>query len=180
MNLEDYYLIGIGEFSHGIQESWIFRFNLLKYAINNTNKQITIFNETSIWQANNIMNKTFYDRKTNSYIKSNKLKIEKQSFINKNQPAYGKLWQYIHHSMESKIFIKIIRYIQKHSNRINYIGVDNDTLARDYEMFNIISNNLNKNHINFFWAHNAHIDDRKLSLDNYFWIKNKYSNLKYY
>ncbi len=22
MNIEDYYLIGIGEFSHGIQESW--------------------------------------------------------------------------------------------------------------------------------------------------------------
>ena len=35
----NYKLIGIGEFSHGIMESWIFRFNLLKYAIKNTNKK---------------------------------------------------------------------------------------------------------------------------------------------
>jgi erythromycin esterase-like protein len=33
-------LIGIGEFSHGIQESWEFRFNLLKYAMKNSNKNI--------------------------------------------------------------------------------------------------------------------------------------------
>jgi hypothetical protein len=28
--LLNYKLIGIGEFSHGIQESWIFGFNMLK------------------------------------------------------------------------------------------------------------------------------------------------------
>jgi hypothetical protein len=33
-------LIGIGEFSHGIKESWEFRFNLLKYAMKNSNKKI--------------------------------------------------------------------------------------------------------------------------------------------
>jgi hypothetical protein len=32
-NILNYKLIGIGEFSHGIQESWQFRFNLLKYAM---------------------------------------------------------------------------------------------------------------------------------------------------
>ena len=37
-NLLNYNLIGIGEFSHGIQECWQFRFNLLKYAIKNSNK----------------------------------------------------------------------------------------------------------------------------------------------
>ena len=37
-NLLNYNLIGIGEFSHGIMESWVFRFNLLKYAIKNTDK----------------------------------------------------------------------------------------------------------------------------------------------
>ena len=47
-NLLNYNLIGIGEFSHGIQESWEFRFNLLKYAFTNTNKKIIIFNEMSV------------------------------------------------------------------------------------------------------------------------------------
>ena len=37
-----YKLIGIGEFSHGIKESWDFRFNVLKYDIKNTNKKIII------------------------------------------------------------------------------------------------------------------------------------------
>ncbi len=44
-NLLNYNLIGIGEFSHGIQESWEFRFNLLKYVIKYTNKKIYIVNE---------------------------------------------------------------------------------------------------------------------------------------
>lgn len=44
-DLLSYNLIGIGDFSHGIMESWEFRFNLLKYAIKNTNKNIIIFNE---------------------------------------------------------------------------------------------------------------------------------------
>ena len=61
MNIEDYYLIGIGEFSHGIQESWVLRFNLLKQVMKTTNKNITIFSETSIWQGNNITNKTNSD-----------------------------------------------------------------------------------------------------------------------
>ena len=58
--LLNYNLIGIGEFSHGIMESWVFRFNLLKYAMKNSNKNIIIFNEMSIWQADNIMNNTIW------------------------------------------------------------------------------------------------------------------------
>ena len=42
-NILNYKLIGISEFSHGIMESWIFRFNLLKYAMKNSNKNIIIF-----------------------------------------------------------------------------------------------------------------------------------------
>ena len=37
--LLNYFLIGIGEFSHGIYESWEFRFKLLKYTMKNTNKK---------------------------------------------------------------------------------------------------------------------------------------------
>jgi len=72
----NYKLIGIGEFSHGIMESWIFRFNLLKYVIKNSNKNIIIFNEMSIWQADNIMNNTIWSIKDNKYIDHKGIKIE--------------------------------------------------------------------------------------------------------
>jgi len=68
-DLLNYNLIGIGEFSHGIIESWQFRFDLLKYAMKNTNKNIIIFNEMSVWQAENIMNNTIWSIKDNKYIK---------------------------------------------------------------------------------------------------------------
>lgn len=42
-NLLNYDIIGIGEFSHGIMESWIFRFNLLKYVMKNTKKKYNYF-----------------------------------------------------------------------------------------------------------------------------------------
>ena len=74
--LLQYKLIGIGEFSHGIQESWEFRFNLLKYAMKNTNKKIIIFNEMSVWQADNIMNNTIWSMKDNKYIEYNGIKLE--------------------------------------------------------------------------------------------------------
>ena len=67
-NLLNYNLIGIGEFSHGIMESWVFRFNLLKYAMKNSNKNIIIFNEMSIWQADNIMNNTIWSIKDKKYL----------------------------------------------------------------------------------------------------------------
>ena len=171
-NLRNYHLIGIGEFSHGINESWIFRFNLLKYFIKNSNKKITIFNEQSEWQANNIMNFEYYNKNLDKFMKYDGVKIEK-SYKTSEGYIGGKLWQYVHHSSESKIFLNIIRYIRKHINRIKIIGVDNDNIDRDFDMANIILNNLNKKHINFFWAHNAHVDNRKLSLDNLKWINNK-------
>ena len=67
-NLLNYNLIGIGEFSHGIIESWHFRFNLLKYAMKNSNKNIIVFNEMLIWQADNIMNNTIWSIKDNKLL----------------------------------------------------------------------------------------------------------------
>ena len=96
-------LIGIGEFSHGIMESLEFRFNLLKYAITNTNKDIIIFNEMSVWQAENIMNNTIWSIKDKKYIKYEGIKIEEP--IGNNNYVGGKLWQYINHAMESNIFL---------------------------------------------------------------------------
>jgi len=69
MNYNNYKLIGIGEFSHGIQESWEYRFDLLKKVIKETNKKITIFQELSIWQGDNIMNNTYYDKNKDKFIK---------------------------------------------------------------------------------------------------------------
>lgn len=170
-NLLNYNLIGIGEFSHGIIESWQFRFNLLKYAIKNSNKNIIIFNEMSIWQADNIMNNTIWSINDNKYIKYEGIKIEEP--IQNNNYVGGKLWQYCGHAMESNIFLKIIMYIRKHKDKITIIGIDNDTIDRDYDMYKIIMKNYNKNNINLLWASNHHIADLPLSNDNLKYIKNK-------
>jgi hypothetical protein len=170
-NLLNYKLIGIGEFSHGIQESWEFRFKLLKYAMTNTNKKIFIFNEMSIWQADNIMNNTIWSIKDNKYIKYDGIKIEEP--IQNNNYIGGKLWQYINHAMESNIFLKIIKYIKKNKDRITIIGIDNDKIDRDYDMYEIIMKYYNKNNINFLWASNHHIGDLPLSAENLTYIKNK-------
>ena len=45
--------------------------------------------------------------------------------------------------MESEIFLKIIKYIRKNKDRITIIGIDNDTIDRDYDMYKIIIKNYN-------------------------------------
>ena len=161
IDISNYDLIGIGEFSHGIEESWIFRIDLIKHFLKTTNKHITIFNEQSVWQAENIMNNTYYDRETNSFIKKKGIKKEKE-YITKEGYVGGTLWQYCSHSLESKIFLKFIYFIRKNKRRITLIGVDNDTLDRDNNMAQIILNKINKEHINLFFAHNDHISTAPL------------------
>ena len=170
-NLLNYNLIGIGEFSHGISESWEFRFDLLKYAMKISNKNIIIFNEMSVWQAENIMNNTIWSIKDNKYIKHEGIKLEEP--IQNNNYVGGKLWQYIGHTNESNIFLKIIKYIRKHKDRITIIGIDNDKIDRDYDMYKIIMKNYKPSNINFLWAHNDHIADLPLSDDDLLYIKNK-------
>ena len=75
--------------------------------------------------------------------------------------------------MESNIFLKIIKYIRKHKDRIKIIGIDNDTIDRDYDMYKIVMKNYKPLNINFLWAHNSHIADLPLSNDNLKYIKNK-------
>ena len=170
-DLLNYNLIGIGEFSHGIQESYEFRFNLLKYALKKSDKKIIIFNEMSVWQADNIMNNTIWSIKDNKFIKYDGIKIE-EPIQNENYVG-GKLWQYINHAMESEIFLKIIKYIRKNKDRIKIIGIDNDTIDRDYDMYKIIIKNYKSSNIIFLWAHNSHVGDLPLSDDNLKYIKNK-------
>ncbi len=66
------------------------------------------------------------------------------------------------HASESKLCLRIVKYIRKNKNRIKIIGVDNDKLDRDYDMYKIIIKNLKRTHINLFWGHNHHVDNRKL------------------
>ena len=118
------------------------------------------------------MNNTYYDIEQNKFIISDKIKIENQ--VSNNNSVWGKLWQYMMHASESKICLKMVKYIRKNKNRIRLIGVDNDKLDRDYDMYKIIIKNIKKQHINFFWGHNDHIDSRKLSLHTLKYIKNKH------
>ena len=56
--------------------------------------------------------------KTNEFLVL-KIKIENQVLLDKNNSAWGKLWQYVMHTSESKIFLKIVRYIRRNKDRIN-------------------------------------------------------------
>lgn len=159
-------LIGLGEFSHGIQNSWEFRFKLLKQAMSTTDKKITIFNEQSAWSARNVM------RTMEPVLK------EEEAGVSKGY-TFGKLWRYIGHASESKIVVKILKYIIANRDRITLIGVDNDKLARDRHMFKVIQKKMNRGHVNFFWAHNFHVDDRSMSDDTYEWIKKTHPNEKW-
>ena len=75
--------------------------------------------------------------------------------------------------MESNIFLQIIKYIRKNKNRITIIGIDNDKIDRDYDMYKIIMKNYKPSNINFLWASNNHVADLQLTDDNLLYIKNK-------
>ena len=114
-----------------------------KIALDNMNKyynKITMYNK--VLKKNNI------NTKDNKFIKYEGIKIELP--IQNNNYVGGKLWQYINHTMESEIFLKIIKYIRKNKDRITIIGIDNDKIDRDYDMYKIIMKHYNKNNINFY------------------------------
>ena len=156
-----YSLLGIGDFSHGDSNIWNYRFDLLKKYYNTTNKNIVIFCEISVWQGKNIMNNTIWNIHKKKFEHYDGIKIEREIQKDNTKQIWGKLWQYCSHTYQSKMFVNIIKFIRKHKQRIKIIGVDNDKLDRDYDMFKIIIKHLDENNINFFWSHNSHVDDRK-------------------
>jgi len=149
-NYNNYELIGIGDFSHGNQNIWNCRFNLLKYFIKNTNKKIIIFNGDTKEHCENIMN----TKKRLSYYKS---------YGVVNNYGYGPLDKYCYRVYDSPIYLKIIKYIRKNKHRIIIIGVDGDNINRDKQMANNILKIINKKHINLFFAHNDHINNQKIT-----------------
>lgn len=146
-----YNLIGIGDFSHGDQNIWTYRFNMLKNIIISTDKKIIIFNEDSEEHCDNIMNT------------KKKLSYYKDYGVEQDKYAYGPIEKYAYRIYDSPIYLEIIKYIRKNKNRITIVGVDNGKLARDKNMANIILKRLNKYKINIFWAHNDHVDSRKIT-----------------
>jgi erythromycin esterase-like protein len=180
-SLLDFKLIGVGEFSHGIQQSWEFRFKLLKLAMRNTRKKIFIFNEMSVWQAENVMNDTIFSRETNKVVPFFESKFKKEEPVKGNTTSspWGVYWQYVHHSTESTIVMKIFKFVRKNKNRIQLIGVDPDNLDRDYFMYKKIMKHFDPKNINFFWAHNSHISDAPLATYNSRYLTTKNSK-KFY
>lgn len=51
---QNYYLFGIGDFSHGDSEIWKLRIELVKYFLKTTDKHITIFQEDMADSVRNI------------------------------------------------------------------------------------------------------------------------------
>jgi len=127
----------------------------------------------SVWQAQNVMNDTIWSRELGKQVPFSGIKKEKPIEGGDYESAWGTLWQYVGHSLESNIFLQIIKYIRKHKNRITLIGIDTDKIDRDYDMYKIIMANYNPKNINFLWASNDHIDDLPYSKDNLKYIKNK-------
>jgi len=159
-----YKLIGVGDFSHGDENIWQYRFNLLKFFINVTDKNLVIFIEDTKNHSYNIMNI------------EEELIIDKKYGLYEGKYPYGPLEKYCFRLYDSPIYLEIIKYIRKHQKRITIIGVDNNKLERDKEMAERILNNLYEKNVNFFWAHNDHIDDREITA----LYETKWQSEKYY
>jgi erythromycin esterase len=145
-----YRLIGIGDFTHGIEDIWEFRFDFLKEVMEKTDKNITIFIEDTKEHTDNIMN-------------DDELIFESEYGVSEGKFAYGPLDRYSYRAWDSPIYLEIISYIRSNKDRIQIIGVDAETQARDKEMAQNILSNLHKSNYNFWWAANAHVDSREIT-----------------
>ena len=150
IDYNNYYLIGIGDFSHGNNNIWEYRLNLLKHIIKNTTKKIVIYNEDTIEHCKNIMNK----KKKLSYYKS---------YGVENNYGYGPLDKYCFRVYDSPIYLEMIKYIRKNINRIKIIGVVSGDISRDKKMSENILKDLDKKNINLFFGHNSHINNQKIT-----------------
>lgn len=153
VNTEHYDLIGLGDFSHGDVNMWQLRFVLLKSIPES--KQITIFVQDTEEHAQNIMQDTELVMGAEYGVHEGKDGIY----------SYGPMERYSYRAWDSPIYLEIIQYIRQNKNRIQIIGVDNGEIARDQYMADRVIKNaqLSKPHIRFFWAANAHVDNREIT-----------------
>lgn len=146
LNYDEYDLIGIGDFTHGINDIWSYRIDLIKNILITNNKPIIIFHEILPWHAKNIM----FDKK---------IKISGPYIDRFNHPLNRYGWRVY----DSPIYLEFINLVRKNLDRIKIIGIDTEILRRDKIMVNKILKNLDTDNINLFFAHNGHIDDRRIT-----------------
>lgn len=157
MDINDYSLIGIGEFSYGFQEIWEFRYNLLKKIIRTTNKKIMLFMDVTKKQQQNI-NRLAYVDEDDKLEKGEDLQFIERKFKNKFHEPIGMLGLYVPYVSESHIVYKILKYIKSHRDRIQVVGIKNIPTK---DVCNEIKKLLNTTtHINLLFAHNNIVDDR--------------------
>lgn len=172
MNFDRYKLIGIGDFSHGINEIWTYRLHILDQIIK-AGRTPKIFMEDISYGPKNIMD----DKKIS--VKINKYEY-RESFTMMRYTGFR-----IH---DSPIYLKFIKTIKKHN--IEIIGVDSGDKYREKKMAdNIIDciENDSKTKDNslytyLFFGHNFHIDDRHIHFSSVYkyttghYLKKKYAN----
>lgn len=159
IEIDNYDLIGIGEFSYGFEEIWDFRYKLLKRLIFSSRKKITLFLDITSYQAHNIQYST-YRNEDNKLIDYDEIKFEGLTQKNKHVQPKGMLHNYVSYLLESKTFYKFIKYIRKHQSRINIVGLHNH-VDNHAEMYDKIKKHLCRTRLNLIFAHNNIIDSRK-------------------
>jgi len=142
-NIQNHLLTGIGDFTHGINEIWNLRLLVLKYLIKYTNKKIIIFHE----DFQNLVDNIYNDEK----IIVNNIEYYRDKFL---------LDRYTMRVYSSYTYLKLIKFIRKHKDRIIMYGIDSEGNKRDIKMYKFISKNIKKTNYNLFFAHNFHVDTR--------------------
>ena len=155
VNFENYHLVGIGDFTHGINETWEYRLDVIKNIIKQ-GISIVIYNEDTQYSIDNI----YGDKDLSINYKTHPTK-KTDSF------PHGPMNRYCHIVYDSPIYLKIIKFIRKHRDKIALVAVDSDVIARDKVMAEKILDHMKKTArdkvIRFFWAHNAHVAPRPIT-----------------
>lgn len=146
-----YKLVGIGDFSHGINEIWMYRMQVIKQIIKNRFMP-KIFIEDTSRGPNNIMS-------DNPIVVSH----DAHNYDYRNEFPLMRYTDY--RIYDSPIYYQFIRLIKKYD--ISIIGIDSDDEYRETQMANNILQKMSKNPkvINLFFGHNLHIDDREINYD---------------
>lgn len=148
---KQYKLIGIGDFSHGIKDIWIYRIKILKYFLEKR-KNIRIFMEDGHNGPANIMNDKKIINLSNEYNYRENFPLKRYTdFRIYSSPTY----------------FKFINLINKNRNSITIHGIDTENKNREKKMADIIIKNLDNDCcVNLFFAHNFHVDDREIRFES--------------
>ena len=172
MIFDKYKLIGIGDFSHGINEIWTYRLCILDQILK-TGSTPKIFIEDTVYGPKNIMDNENINVKIKKYEYRHSFTLMKYTDFR---------------IYDSPTYLKFIKFVKK--NDIEIIGVDSNDKYREKKMadniINYISNDEktkdNSLYTYLFFGHNFHIDDRQIhhaSMHKYttgHYLKNKYAD----